>query len=137
MGRLSADGKRITVYDTEDAGHNWNGSFLTRSRTNLNGEWVYLGRGKATIAHQGNRVRIKMTWTASSVPAPHYDVDAILSGNILSGTWTHLSAKSNQALLKGGRFKAKVSSDGKSLTVYDTEDNGHNWNRMVFHSQVI
>ncbi len=98
----------------------------------LGGAWVYHGEGKATIEHWGDRVTIKMTWTPSDLPAPHYEVDAQLGfDDVLSGAWVHLSAKPGSALLRGGYFEAKVSPDRNSIAVSNTEDNGHNWNSIV------
>ena len=98
----------------------------------LSGAWVYHGRGKATIEHWGDRVKMKLTWTPSDIPGPHYEVDALLQfDGVMTGAWVHLSARPGSALLPGGYFEAKVSPDGNSISVSNTEDNGHNWNSIV------
>jgi hypothetical protein len=104
----------------------------------LSGEWVYLGSGVATIVQEGNRVRMKLTWTPSSMPGPHYEVDAALSGNAMTGVWRLISEHDKSStLLRGGRFQAEVREDGDGISVSNTEDNGHGWNRIVLTRRPI
>lgn len=102
------------------------------SEIDLSGEWTYLGNGKATIVNKGKQVKMHLSWMPSPFDGPHYEVNATLSENTMSGDWRLLIEDKNfDTLLKQGGFSAKVGEDKNSIHVFNTEDNGHNWNSVV------
>ncbi len=105
---------------------------VSKAEQSLSGKWQYLGAGIARIAHTGSEFYMTATWTASSVAGPHYEIDAILRGQRIQGTWRHISARNAADRQHRLYFEAVIDTDGRSITVENTEDpNGHQWNTVV------
>ena len=105
--------------------------------TDLSGRWIYgIGgswSGKAVVKQNGDRVRMLLTWTPNSSPAPHYEVHATLSGRILKGKWWFQGGGGDE-IQREGDFYAEASSNGNRIQVSNTEDTGtpqHKWNSVV------
>lgn len=100
----------------------------------LSGNWTFRTAGdpggKMQLTQSGTHVIMKLTWTPNPQPAPHYIVNAILSGRVLSGTWQCLAAICHHGR---GRFHAIVSSSGARIVVSGTQDpgNANQWNSVV------
>lgn len=76
------------------------------STPNLSGEYVYLGKGVATISQSGNEIHVFATWTPLG-KGPHYEIKGTLAGDTITGQWYSLYAK------KGWyRFVGKVLPNG-------------------------
>jgi hypothetical protein len=52
----------------------------------LGGEYVYQGRGVATVSQIGDEVRMFLTWTPQG-QGPHYEAHGKLAGDTITGEW--------------------------------------------------
>ncbi len=68
--------------------------------TNLSGEYVYQGRGTATVSQIGDEVHIFFTWTPQGV-GPHYEARGKLAGDTITGEWYSLYAQKGWFRLVG------------------------------------
>jgi len=105
----------------------------------LGGDWTYLDSGVAKITQTGKTVTMLLRWTPRSEPGWHYEVQATMSGQKLTGEWRYapgLKDTSSAATTENKTafsFSAEVSPDHNTITVANTDDPNHdNWNRVVF-----
>jgi hypothetical protein len=89
----------------------------------LTGNWTGGFNGKATITKDGETWHMEADWG----PDNHYIVEALLSGNTLSGSWHGSAGKTGQDPKGNKRHKwvATLSADGNTITPEaTTEDAG-------------
>ena len=82
---------------------------------NLSGEYVYLGRGIATVTQVNDQVRILATWTPVA-GGPHYEMKGKLVGDTIVGEW--YSHYKNQGWF---RLIGRVHPDG-SIDLAGSDD---------------
>ena len=73
---------------------------------NLSGEYLYQGKGTATVSQIGDDVHIFFTWTPIGA-GPHYEAKGKLAGDTITGEWYSLYAQKGWFKLVG-----KVSPNG-------------------------